>query len=305
MSSPLISIILCSFNGEKFIEAQLNSLLNQTYPNLEIIISDDASTDATFRLLKAYERDQRLKLFSQPHNLGQSKNVDFAIKKSLGEFIAFSDQDDVWLPQKIEKLYSATGDGHLVYCDSELIDEKGGRLNKKISELRNMYTGDETTGFLFSNVVWGHAMLISKNILPFILPIPSEIPYDIWIAFRAAATGGIKYLDIPLTLYRQHESATTRTIAVKTQPRSMSRRYADFQKQLHWIKLMRNEERPEKKFFYDRLFGLYKKKEKGKYVWPLLFFLLKHKKKLFAFTKKKSTSQVIEIFKQAKGEKHE
>src|SRR5438477_882164 len=98
---PLISIVLCTYNGEKFLREQIDSLLNQTYPNLEIIISDDASIDTTSQILETYKSDQRVKLFLQPHNSGSSKNFDFAIQKAKGEFIAFSDQDDIWLQENI------------------------------------------------------------------------------------------------------------------------------------------------------------------------------------------------------------
>ena len=301
MSYPLVSIVLCSYNGEKFIKEQVDSLLNQTYPNLEIIISDDASTDHTPQILEGYHHDQRVKLFFQPNNLGSSKNFEFALQKSRGEFIAFSDQDDVWLPQKIEKLHSTIGDSYLVYCDSELVSEKGEKLNKKISGLRNMYTGSDSVGFVFSNVVWGHAMMIRKDLLPFILPIPQGIPHDIWTAFKATTITGIKYLDIPLTLYRQHESAVTKTIPVKTKPRRMSQRLADFKRQLRWIEVIHDNERETKKDFYNRLFSLYQKKQNEKWVWQLFFFLLRHRERLFMFTKKKWPSQVVEILKQAKG----
>jgi len=301
MTHPLVSVVLCCYNGEKFIKDQIDSLLNQTYPNLEIIISDDASTDITPQILETYKSNQRIRLFLQPNNSGSSNNFDFAIHQAKGEYISFSDQDDIWLPRKIEKLYSAIGDSCLVYCDSELINETGDKLDKKISELRIMYSGNKTTGFVFSNVVWGHAMMINKKLLPSILPIPSEIPHDIWIAFKATTISGIKYLDQPLTFYRQHKSAATRTIAIKAKSRSRTKRYADFKKQLHWIEVMYKNERDEQKDFYDKLFSLYKRKQNGRYVWSLFFFLFRYRPEFFMFVKKKWFSQVVEIFKQAKG----
>ena len=303
MSHPLISVVVCSYNGERFIKEQVDSILNQAYSNIEIIISDDASTDATQQILQQYKTNQKVKLFLQSKNLGPAKNFEFAIQQTMGAFIAFSDQDDIWRPEKIEKLYSAIGDGSLIYSDSELIDEEGNKLNKKISDLRNMYSGHKTTGFVFSNVVWGHALMINSKILPSVLPIPGGIPHDIWTAFIATTITGIKYLDQSLTLYRQHPLTATKTIAEKAKPRGMSRRFADFEKQLNWIGVMRDHERPEHKKFYDQLHKLYETKRNGKYSWPLFSFLMKHREKLFMFTKKKWTSKVAEIFKQAKGVK--
>lgn len=301
MSHPLISIVLCCYNGDQFIKEQIDSILGQTYPELEVIISDDASTDGTKHILEQYRYDPGVNLFFQAQNLGSIKNFEFAIQQSRGEFIAFSDQDDVWLPHKIEKLYAAIEDKSLIYSDSELIDEEGKTLDKKISDLRNMYSGHRTTGFIFSNVVWGHALMINREILPSILPIPPGIPHDIWIAFKAATITGIKYLREPLTLYRQHPTTATKTIAVKAKARSRPKRYADFEKQLNWIRVMRDNERDEQKEFYTELYSLYQRKADGKFVWPLFYFLLRHRKELFMFSRKKTSSQVVEIFKQAKG----
>src|SRR4029079_11886064 len=104
---------------------------------------------------------------------------------------------------------------------------------------------------------------------------------------------GIKYLNEPLTLYRQHESTVTKTIAVKTSSRSKEKLWADFEKQLHWIGVMRDHERPAQKEFYERLYELYNKKRNGSYQWPLFFFLPKNRKWFFMFTKKNLTSQLV------------
>jgi len=301
MSRPLISVVLCSFNGEKFIGEQIDSILKQAYSNFELIISDDASTDSTAEILRRYATNDKIKLHFQKQNIGPSKNFEFALQQASGEFIACSDQDDVWLPEKIEKLQAAIEDSSLIYSDSELVDENGNRLNKKLSDLRNLYSGHRTTGFIFSNVVWGHALMFNRKILPSILPIPDGIPHDIWIAYKAATITGIKYLDQPLTLYRQHHSTATKTIATKTKSRTNEKLYADFKKQLHWIEVMRDHATPQEKSFYSELHDLYKKKEDGKYVWPLFGFLMKNRKWIFMFTKKKKSSQIVEISKQAKG----
>jgi glycosyltransferase involved in cell wall biosynthesis len=301
MSHPLISVVLCCYNGEKFIEEQINSILNQTYSNLEIIISDDASTDSTPEILGRYQSNQKIKLHFHKQNIGPSQNFDFGMRQASGEFIACSDQDDIWLPEKIERLHAAIEDSSLIYSDSELVDENGNRLNKKISDLRNMYSGHRTTGFIFSNVVWGHALMINRKILPSILPIPNGIPHDIWMAYKAATITGIKYLDQPLNLYRQHHSTATKTIATKTKSRTQEKLYTDFKKQLHWIEVMRDHAAVGEKGFYDELYDLFKRKEEGKHVWALFSFLRRNRKKVFMFTKKKWSSQLVETYKQAKG----
>jgi len=303
MSNPLISILLCSYNGERFLKEQIDSLLNQTYSNLEIIISDDLSKDGTRDILAQYKDERRIKLFLQTENLGQSKNFEFALKQATGEFIAFADQDDIWLAEKIKTMLDHQGSEWLIYSDSILINDEGKSLEKKISDLRRMYSGNRTMGFVFSNVVWGHAMMIKRSLLPQILPIPHDTPHDIWIAYKATVATGIKYIDIPLTKYRQYSGTVTRTIAAKAESRSGSKRYKDFTKQLNWIRVMKENASAKEEGFYVQLYDHYSKKENGNYNWPLFFFLMKHRRELFMFKRKKWLSQAIDISKQARGER--
>ena len=103
--NPLISVVMCTFNGSEFLKEQIDSLLNQTWKPIEIIISDDGSTDQTRSILLTYKDHPDIQLFFQQQNLGPIKNVEFALGKTTGNFIAFSDQDDIWKPEKIESLY--------------------------------------------------------------------------------------------------------------------------------------------------------------------------------------------------------
>jgi len=276
-------------------------LLQQTYPNIEIIISDDGSVDGTKDILRVYENDPRFKITYQSENRGAIQNFEYATKQANGEYIAFCDQDDIWLPEKIEKLYHAIGDQWLVYSDSILIDEEGLSLQKNLSQLRRMYSGKDTRGFIFSNVVWGHTMLVNKQLLPHVMPIPAGIPHDIWFAFKATTLTGIKYLDEPLTLYRQHSKTVTTTIAQKAVTRPHEKRYKDFEEKLYWIGLLKNNEK-EEKIFYEELYHLFSLKANGRFVWPLFFFMVKHEEILFQFTNKNFLSRMIEIRKQSRGE---
>jgi glycosyltransferase involved in cell wall biosynthesis len=278
------------------LQAQLQSLLQQTWTNIEIVISDDHSTDGTVAMLKEYEGDPRFHIFFQQENLGPVKNFDFVIRQAKGEFMAFCDQDDIWLPEKISTLLSEIGDAPLVYCDSVLIDEHGQSLQKKLSDLRNMYSGGDTRGFVFSNVVWGHAAMIRRGLVENALPIPVGVPHDIWFAVKAAVAGGIKYVDRPLTLYRQHPKTVTTTLAQKTTARKREKRFDDFQDKLRWIGLLRDNAGAGRSFF-ETLFRLYSRKQQGNFVWPLFFFLLAHQKELFRFTRKSFLSRLTEIRK--------
>lgn len=280
---------------------QIDSLLQQTYSNTEIIISDDGSVDATRSILDQYQNNPKFRISYQSENLGAIANFEYAARQAKGECIAFCDQDDIWLPEKIERLYHAIGDQWLVYCDSILINEEGQSLQKNLSQLRRMYSGKDTRGFILSNVVWGHAMLVKRQLMEYVLPIPADIPHDIWIAFKAATLTGIKYLDEPLTLYRQHSQTVTTTIAQKAVTRPQKKRYKDFEEKLYWIGLLRDNERDQNSFF-EELYHLFALKANGSFVWPLFFFMLRNGEALFQFTNKNLLSRVIEIRKQSRGE---
>ena len=99
-----IDVLLATYNGEKYLKEQIDSILNQTYKNIRLIISDDCSKDKTREILKQYEeKESRIKVFYQEKNLGYIKNFEFLLKQVENEYYMLSDQDDVWLPEKIEK----------------------------------------------------------------------------------------------------------------------------------------------------------------------------------------------------------
>src|SRR4051812_37947903 len=125
MDCPLVSIIMCTYNGERFLEEQINSVVNQTYSRLEIIIADDNSTDNTRSVLRKYEGISNVKIFYNGQNLGFIKNFEQTVTKASGDYLAFCDQDDNWLPNKIERLTAAIANHSLIYSNSLLIDEQG------------------------------------------------------------------------------------------------------------------------------------------------------------------------------------
>ncbi len=303
---PLISVAMACYNGEPFITEQLDSILKQTYPNIEIIITDDCSQDDTKKIIHEYQLIySNIFLFENRTNLGVTKTFEHSLSYCSGEFIALSDQDDIWVPEKLMTLYQSIEKKQLAYGDSELIDDLGKPINKKLSDLRKMYSGNNTKGFAFNNIVLGHAMLLNAQILKEALPIPNNIPHDIWLAYKACAIGGIHYCNNVLTKYRQHNKSVTTTMPQKAVARTKNNRYDDFENKLNWITVMEANAIPREKPFYMQLLLEYKKKQTGKFAWGLLLFMLKQRKDLFMFSKKHIASQVIEIFKQCRGEKYE
>jgi glycosyltransferase involved in cell wall biosynthesis len=305
MNSPLISVVLCTYNGERFLEEQLNSILNQTYTHFEIIISDDASTDNTLAILGKYRDDKRIKIFQHKNNLGYIENFESTLKHVNGSFIAFSDQDDIWLPNKLECLLNNIGDKLLVYSNSLYIDKNGGSLHKKLSDISLMYSGTNSRGFILWNVVWGHSMLIKKELLSFVLPIPAHAPHDIWMAFKATDCGGIQYVNEVLTHYRQHNTSVTHQTFKSdpnTRSRTLKKRHEEYLKNIEWFTILQKNAQPNEQSFYNTFIKLYKQKEQG-FAWQLFFFMIKHRKDFFLFRDKKVLSQIVEIRKLCRHEK--
>lgn len=205
----LVSIAMCTYNGERFVKEQLDSLIAQDYPNLEIIIIDDRSTDSTFDILKEYEvAHSHICVIRNEENLGFVRNFEKAISLCSGEYVSLCDQDDIWLPHKITTLVNNIGDAGLIYSAVQMIDENGSYIDK-ISPSANRLDGKCYMGLLLHNCVHGHACLIKKDIVNMALPFPATIDtHDHWIAFVAAAGDGIKASSEVLSLYREHETNT-------------------------------------------------------------------------------------------------
>lgn len=210
-----IDIILATYNGEKYLKEQLDSILNQTYTNFRLLISDDCSQDSTKEILKEYEKkDNRIKVFFQEKNLGYVKNFEFLLTKVESSIYALSDQDDIWNKDKVEKSYNRLKEENadLVFTDLEMIDEEGKtiknsfndymKLSRKIERTLNSYELE----YLY-NCVTGCTILAKTEMLKKILPIPKtskHIIHDYWIAIITTLNGRVTYLKEPTIKYRQH-----------------------------------------------------------------------------------------------------
>lgn len=136
MSKPLVSIITPTFNSNRFIGETINSVLNQTYTNWEMLITDDCSTDETFRLLEKYAaKDNRIKVFKLNKNSGAAFARNNSLLNTTGRFIAFCDSDDLWYPHKLEVQIKFMQTKNIAFSFSsyQIIDNKGSFLNKIIS----------------------------------------------------------------------------------------------------------------------------------------------------------------------------
>lgn len=202
-------MVLCTYNGEKYLEAQINSIINQTYKNIEIIVNDDCSSDNTLKILEKYSHINNFYVFKNSLNLGFNKNFELAISKANGHFIALCDQDDIWDLNKIDILVSTIGENSLVYANSMLVDENLMSLYKTLEEKLkiNFISSNSMLNFIFGNCVSAHAVLFKRDMLKY-FNFPENIYFDQYIAMVCASKNGVKYINENLVLYRQHSSNT-------------------------------------------------------------------------------------------------
>lgn len=210
-----IDVLLATYNGEKYLTEQIDSILNQTYTNINLIISDDCSTDNTKEILEQYKKkDNRVSVYYQEKNLGYIKNFEFLLRKVEHNYYMLSDQDDVWLPEKIEKSFNKLKEENadLVFTDLEVVDENKNLIeksfNKHMKKERkiNRALNKKEFEYLYNSIT-GCTILSKKFFLSKILPIPKESKYiihDSWIGLIVSLYGKISYLNEPTIKYRQH-----------------------------------------------------------------------------------------------------
>lgn len=203
MKKP-ISVAMATYNGEKYLIQQLDSVFEQTVLPNEIIIVDDCSTDNSWNLLQEYASSHTgIKLSRNPQNLGACQTFAQAISLCGSEYIVLADQDDVWLPNKLELLLKNIGDNMLIHSDAYLVDESlqimTDTFKKGVMSQRNF------TDYLFANNVTGCTCLFRRELVDNFWPIPAGFYiHDHYLALCASYSGTIKYLPQPLIYYRQH-----------------------------------------------------------------------------------------------------
>jgi rhamnosyltransferase len=214
----LVYILLASYNGEKYIETQLESLLSQTYTNWCLLIRDDGSTDCTLEIIEKYiKRDARIKLVDE-NNLNRGKgacqNFHNLIKVAVARkapFILFCDQDDYWFPDKVEKMMNAIDKSQkptMLYSSFFYADSNLKKLPKHVQEIKSSFLKPTFKRVIVQNTVYGCTMMINYQLAEKCLPIPLEAEnHDYWISLVATGIGAkIDHLDMPLMLYRQHDN---------------------------------------------------------------------------------------------------
>jgi glycosyltransferase involved in cell wall biosynthesis len=216
-----ISVALCTFNGEKFIVEQLESILRQTLRPRELVISDDGSTDRTLEVVRRVltpellaETGISLKLLQRKEPLGVTRNFEAALTACSGEFVSLCDQDDVWRPDRLERLRAefSSDDVLLVHSDARMVDSAGRPLGHSLFSAlgagrRELAREQGPTAFevlVRRNLVTGATAMVRRQLLVAARPFPASWVHDHWLAVVASLAGRIVVDQGLLIDYRQH-----------------------------------------------------------------------------------------------------
>lgn len=212
-----ISVAICTYNGEKFIREQLQSIINQSRRPDEIIIYDDLSQDKTVSTIEKilYNCGIEYKIYVNTKNLGYEKNFYHAVKNTSGDIVFLSDQDDVWVNDKIEKVervFVDNADISLVVHDVEVCDYKLNCISKSVwqEEGFNPYSKKMVYKSFFEGThVQGCASAFKRNVIDLYgCPFPAGVSHDMWIGLVCEMYGKVYFLDEKLLKYRQHPNNT-------------------------------------------------------------------------------------------------
>ncbi len=208
-----VDILLTTYNTKiEYLIKQIDSILNQTYTNISLIISDDNSSNKEVQeVLKKYEKeDSRIKLFIQNENLGYIKNFEFLLNKSTAEYIMFADHDDIWYEDKVEESLKKLKeeDVDLVYCNANQIDENGKIIEEDYFKYKNVPIVNGHSNIALSRYIGiGCSQMFTKSVKTKMIPFTNEvIAHDWLVSFIANENKGIACIEKKLFGYRLHNT---------------------------------------------------------------------------------------------------
>lgn len=285
--SPIIAVLIATYNGEVFLKQQLDSILNQTYSNLKIYISDDNSSDSTAQIIKTYKEkfpDTIFYIFNK-NNIGVVKNFENLILNCEEDYIALSDQDDVWLADKLEKQMKAMlalereniTRACLVHSDLCMIDEKDEIIHESYFKFRKYVLGEKKDlgHILGPSGIMGNTLLFNKELKNIALPFPDKLDvHDYWLGVNAELFGKRKTIKETLVQYRIHtHNASNSKSTLKNNKITINRD----------IKLPNME--TNRKLFLPEITNRIKSKEDLKIVKAYIEYLYFNKNRLYIYWK--------------------
>lgn len=211
-----IDILMATYQGGSFLKAQIASILKQSYKNWRLIIRDDGSTDATRDILASYSYSPRITVLPADARLGIIGNFSTLLSESTAEYVMFSDQDDIWFADKVQKtlehmqsVESQYGSKTpiLVHTDLKVVDKNLAQIHPSFWRFVNLNAENRTSlnQLLVQNAVTGCTMMLNRSLVELSKPIPDGVcMHDWWIALTAAAFGRVEPLSAATIAYRQH-----------------------------------------------------------------------------------------------------
>jgi len=208
----MISVCLASYNGEKYIHEQLDSILCQIDDEDEIIVSDDGSTDKTLQIISNFA-DNRIKIFSNNNKKAKSKfpfyrttcNFENALKRAKGDIIFLADQDDVWETNKIEVVKNKIDNNILLVHNCKVVDKELNIIHH--SYFDKIHSKSGIVSNMLRSSYMGCCMVFKKELLNVALPFPkTAVPHDIWLGLLAEFYGKVIFCNDKLLKYRRHEN---------------------------------------------------------------------------------------------------
>lgn len=208
----IISIALTTYNGERFLREQLDSIIKQSISDWELIVCDDCSSDSTWQILDDYsQKDNRIKIYRNEKNLGYVKNFERAISLCSAKYIALGDQDDIWYDNHLEVLLNNIKGNSAAVGNAIIIDEFGNQKNYMLSDGDGFfYNGDNFdniyTILCYRNPFFGSISIYKSDDMKNVaLPIPSSVLcHDVWFSVVACCMNGLNYDFEPLSRHRIH-----------------------------------------------------------------------------------------------------
>ena len=253
-SKKRVSVVMCTYNGAKYIREQMDSILNQTYPIYEFIIQDDNSTDETWEILQEYQGKYAfIKVFRNEAGRGVNPNFYSAMRRATGDFIAISDQDDIWEPRKIEWQVDTIGDNWLSAGMTRPFAEESEPSAKAYFDNRkpNIYL----ERMIYSAMIAGHTMMLKREFLDKLFALKNWIEdymYDHFISIVAGAYEKISYVDKVLVNQRKHVDSATYTAPLNYK-RSMVNIYRSVYRTYKQYRIIRSDMESYFRRTYDLL----------------------------------------------------
>ena len=208
------SVVMATYQGTRYVQEQVQSILDQLAPCDEIVVCDDASSDDTVQKIRDIDSNQ-IRLYVNEKRLGYVRNFQKAVHLSKGDLVFFSDQDDVWLPDKVSMITERLAASGCVVSDARVVDEALAVTASSFFKMR------DCTKPTFLNVLAkprfiGATMACTRSYLLTLLPFPPAIPHDFWITLNALWDDQLAIIDQQLILYRRHSATASVSAKQKT-----------------------------------------------------------------------------------------